>query len=38
MIVDDEDTAFTFRYRLLESIRAFALEACADAGLSRAPP
>ncbi len=32
LIIDDEDTAFTFRYRLLDSIRAFALEAGTDAG------
>jgi len=32
VIIDDVDTAFTFRYRLLDSIRAFALDAGADAG------
>ena len=32
MIIDDENAAFTFRYRLLDSIRAFALEAATEAG------
>ena len=34
VIVDDEDAPMTVRYRLLDSIRAFALEAMTDAGLS----
>jgi predicted ATPase/DNA-binding SARP family transcriptional activator len=34
VIVDDEDAPMTVRYRLLDSIRAYALEAMADAGLS----
>ena len=34
VIVDDEDAPNTVRYRLLDSIRAFALEAMTDAGLS----
>ena len=34
VIVDDEDASTTVRYRLLDSIRAFALEAMTDAGLS----
>ena len=34
VIVDDEDAPTTVRYRLLDSIRAFALEAMTDAGLS----
>jgi predicted ATPase/DNA-binding SARP family transcriptional activator len=34
VIVDDEDAHMTVRYRLLDSIRAFALDAMADAGLS----
>jgi predicted ATPase/DNA-binding SARP family transcriptional activator len=34
VIVDDEAARNTVRYRLLDSIRAFALEAMTDAGLS----
>ena len=34
VIVDDDDASMTVRYRLLDSIRAFALEAMTDAGLS----
>ena len=34
VIVEDDDTSMTVRYRLLDSIRAFALEALADAELS----
>ena len=34
VIVDDDGAPTTVRYRLLDSIRAFALEAMADAGLS----
>jgi predicted ATPase/DNA-binding SARP family transcriptional activator len=34
VIVDDDEAAMSVRYRLLDSIRAFALEAMADAGLS----
>ena len=34
VIVDDEGEVTTVRYRLLDSIRAFALEAMTDAGLS----
>ena len=34
VIVDDEDAPDTVRYRLLDSIRAFALEAMNDAGLA----
>ena len=34
MIVDDDGASTTVRYRLLDSIRAFALEAMTDAGLS----
>ena len=34
VIVDDEEAPMTVRYRLLDSIRAFALEAMTDAGLS----
>ena len=34
VIVDDDAGSTTVRYRLLDSIRAFALEAMADAGLS----
>ena len=34
VIVDDEGASMPVRYRLLDSIRAFALEAMADAGLS----
>ena len=34
VIVDDEHAPTTVRYRLLDSIRAFALEALTDAGLS----
>ena len=34
VIVDDEDDAPAVRYRLLDSIRAFAREALADAGLT----
>jgi predicted ATPase/DNA-binding SARP family transcriptional activator len=34
VIVDDENAPSTVRYRLLDSIRAFALEAMSDAGLS----
>jgi predicted ATPase/DNA-binding SARP family transcriptional activator len=34
VIVDDEDAPDTVRYRLLDSIRAFALEAMTDAGLA----
>ena len=34
VIVDDDDAPMTVRYRLLDSIRAFALEAMADAGLT----
>ena len=34
VIVDDEGAPNTVRYRLLDSIRAFALEAMTDAGLS----
>ena len=36
VIVDDDGTSMTVRYRLLDSIRAFALEAMTDAGLSDA--
>ena len=36
VIVDDEDPAGRDRYRLLDSIRAFALDAMADAGLTEA--
>ena len=34
VIVDDDDAPMSIRYRLLDSIRAFALEAMTDAGLS----
>ena len=34
VIVDDEEAPMTVRYRLLDSIRAFALDAMTDAGLS----
>ncbi len=34
VIVDDEEAPNTVRYRLLDSIRAFAIEAMTDAGLS----
>ena len=34
VIVDDDGAAATVRYRLLDSIRAFALEAMTDAGMS----
>ena len=34
VIVDDEDASLPVRYRLLDSIRAFALEAMTDAGLT----
>ena len=34
VIVDDEAAPMTVRYRLLDSIRAFALDAMTDAGLS----
>ena len=34
VIVDEESASTTVRYRLLDSIRAFALEAMSDAGLS----
>ena len=34
VIVDDEGESMTVRYRLLDSIRAFAIEAMTDAGLS----
>ena len=34
VIVDDEEAPLTVRYRLLDSIRAFALDAMTDAGLS----
>jgi predicted ATPase len=34
VIVDDEQAPMTVRYRLLDSIRAFALDAMTDAGLS----
>ena len=34
VIVDDDDPSLPVRYRLLDSIRAFALEAMADAGLT----
>jgi predicted ATPase/DNA-binding SARP family transcriptional activator len=34
LIVDDESDSMTVRYRLLDSIRAFAIEAMTDAGLS----
>ena len=34
VIVDDDSASTTVRYRLLDSIRAFALEAMTDAGLS----
>ena len=34
VIVDDEASASVVRYRLLDSIRAYALEALADAGLA----
>ena len=34
MIVDDEGAPPGVRYRLLDSIRAFALEAMTDAGMS----
>ena len=34
VIVDDEGASMPVRYRLLDSIRAFALEAMTDAGLS----
>ncbi|MPY92935.1 MAG: hypothetical protein GEV08_07665 [Acidimicrobiia bacterium] len=34
MIVDDDAASMTTRYRLLDSIRAFAVEAMTDAGLS----
>ena len=37
VIVDDDDAAMTVRYRLLDSIRAFALEAMNDAGMSDVP-
>ena len=33
VIVDDDDTSTQRRYRLLDSIRAFALDAMADAGI-----
>ena len=36
VIVDDDDPAGRDRYRLLDSIRAFALDAMADAGLTEA--
>jgi predicted ATPase len=36
LIVDDEDDSMAVRYRLLDSIRAFALEAMTEAGLSDA--
>ena len=32
VIIDDDNTALTFRYRLLDSIRVFAVEAATDAG------
>lgn len=32
VIIDDDNTALTFRYRLLDSIRVFAAEAATDAG------
>ena len=34
VIVDDEDASTSVRYRLLDSIRAFALDAMTDAGMS----
>ena len=34
VIVDDDEAPMTVRYRLLDSIRAFALDAMTDAGLS----
>ena len=34
VIVDDDDASLPVRYRLLDSIRAFALEAMTDAGLT----
>ena len=34
VIVDDDGASMTVRYRLLDSIRAFAVEAMTDAGLS----
>jgi predicted ATPase/DNA-binding SARP family transcriptional activator len=34
VIVDEDDTSTTVRYRLLESIRAFALDAMSDARMS----
>jgi predicted ATPase/DNA-binding SARP family transcriptional activator len=34
VIVDDEGVSMTVRYRLLDSIRAFAIDAMTDAGLS----
>ena len=34
VIVDDEEAPMTVRYRLLDSIRAFVLDAMTDAGLS----
>jgi predicted ATPase/DNA-binding SARP family transcriptional activator len=34
VIVDDDDASTSVRYRLLDSIRAFALEATADVGMS----
>ena len=38
VIVDDEDASAAVRYRLLDSIRAFALEAMTDARSDRARP
>ena len=35
VIIDDVNTALTFRYRLLDSIRAFALEAATEAGCAK---
>jgi predicted ATPase/DNA-binding SARP family transcriptional activator len=34
VIVDDDDALLPVRYRLLDSVRAFALEAMADAGMT----
>ena len=38
VIVDDDDAAVTVRYRLLDSIRAFALEAMSEAGMTERRP